>query len=357
MARTARVLVAAALVTALSVSNGRGQAPAPQPAPARPDTPVAGPSGPPPQTLATLGPVVGSAEPGTHAAAPLPPERPYLDDHNGDLLQGDPLLDGPPCAPPGWFAALEVDPAGPHVKNRLAEPVSGTSRTDLVHLPTADLGWTVVPRLEVGYRLAQGAGEFLLSYRFLADSGSGTVAPFGPAPGPGDLRSRLDLNVVDVDYASREFSLGPGWDMKWLVGLRVAALYFDSTATSAALSQRTTDHFDGVGPHVGLELWRCLGDSGLSLFGRLDSALLVGTVRQSFSETFGAAFGQTDQSATQAVPVLAVQAGLGWQPPGLRCLRLAAGYFGEDWWDVGRVADSRGEVWVQGLFLRAEWRY
>jgi hypothetical protein len=355
-------VLVAALLTVLSVGTGQAQGQAPQPAPAGPGAPAAGPAGPevpPAQALATLGPMVGSAEPGTQPAPVMPPERPYLDDHNGDLLKGDPLLDGPPGAPPGWFAALEADPVGPHVKNRLAEPVSGTSRTDLVHLPTADLGWTVMPRVELGYRLAQGAGEFLLSYRLLAESGSGTVAPFGPALGPGDLHSRLDLNVVDVDYVSREFPLamGPGWDMKWFVGVRVATLYFDSRAETAPLAQRTTDHFDGVGPHVGLELWCCLGDSGLSLFGRLDSAVLTGTVRQSFSEAFGAAFGETDQSATQVIPVLAVEAGLGWQPRGLRALRLAAGYFGEDWWDVGRVADSRGELWVQGLFLRAEWRY
>jgi hypothetical protein len=346
MARTRRVLAVTLAVTVLGVSPGASQTPAPAPATA-----------PLPLPVTALGPPVGTADPTEHAGILLPVERPYLDDHNGDLLKGDPLLDGPPYAPPGWFAAVEVDPIGPHVKNHLAEPVTTAAGTDVVHLPTTDLGWTVLPRFDVGYRLAQGAGEFLLSYRFVADSASGTVAGFGPAGGAGDIRSRLDLNVADVDYASHEFSLGPAWDMKWLVGVRGAALYFDSRAEGAGTVQRNTNYFSGVGPQAGLELWRCLGESGLALFGKLDTALLVGTVRQSFTETVAGANGETDQSAIQAVPVLALQAGVGWKPPRARHLRFAAGYLFEDWWNVGRDNDSHGELWLQGVFLRGEWRY
>jgi hypothetical protein len=80
-------------------------------------------------------------------------------------------------------------------------------------------------------------------------------------------------------------------------------------------------------------------------------------VRQSFTETVAGASGERDQSATPVIPVLAVQAGVGWKSPGVPHLHLAAGYFAEDWWDVGRLADSRGELWLQGVFLRAEWRY
>jgi hypothetical protein len=337
------VLLAAAAV-ALLAREGHGQAPAKPPAPAwegQATTDWGPAAGPPPWAVPPQGPVPN-------------------EDGNGTLLRGDPLLDRPPYAPPGWFAAVDVNPVWAHIKNKLAAPVTVGPLTDEVRLPTAALDVTVSPRFEFGYRMAQGAGALLASYRFVETEGSGTVSPFGPAGDAAALRSRLDLNVLDLDYGSREFSLGPRWDMKWLAGVRLASLYFDSQAADATARQRETNHFAGAGPHVGLELWHCLDETGLALFARLDSELLVGRIRQSFTEALAGAAGETDQSQVQGAPVLSAQAGLGWTPPGSEHLRLAAGYTWERWWDVGFVGGpggSHAEVTVQGLFLRGEWRY
>ena len=85
-------------------------------------------------------------------------------DRNGTLLWGHPLLDPPPALP-GWFTALDVDVVGPAIKQRvIGQVLLGGVATD-VELPTATLGWTGSPRIEVGYRLPAALGELAVSYR------------------------------------------------------------------------------------------------------------------------------------------------------------------------------------------------
>jgi hypothetical protein len=84
-------------------------------------------------------------------------------------------------------------------------------------------------------------------------------------------------------------------------------------------------------------------------------------VRQGFEETFffddGSALGAASrQTGTQTVPTLNAQAGLGWSPPGSH-LRFSVGYQFEQWWNVGRLGDSRGDLYDQGAFFRAEFCY
>ncbi len=78
---------------------------------------------------------------------------------------------------------------------------------------------------------------------------------------PAVLKSRLDLNIVDLDYISRELSLWPKWDMTWRFGGRTGWIYFDSRADepfaaaaagSGVFEQRTSDSFVGFGPHGGV---------------------------------------------------------------------------------------------------------
>jgi hypothetical protein len=287
-----------------------------------------------------------------------PPACAPYDDSNGPLLKGHPLLDEPACAPPGWFAAIEVDVIGPHIKNHLVSALPVTSLGDQVHVQDAALDWTGSPRFDFGYRLAEGAGELLVSYRSAATSGSDT-----PTGTTATLHSRLDVNVLDLDYGGREYSLLPNWDMKWLVGFRLASVYFDERATSALLEQRTSNFYEGIGPHVRLDLWRPLPGTGLALFGRLDTAyLLVGQVQQSFEEVSIAANGTRTGGAlrethNQPAPVLGVQAGVDWRPPGSTNLSFAAGYTFERWFLVGDVQASHGDVTIQGVFLRGEYSY
>ncbi|HEV3261396.1 MAG TPA: Lpg1974 family pore-forming outer membrane protein [Gemmataceae bacterium] len=310
-------------------------------------------SGPPPPAAACVPP--------DHGAGP-PACAPY-EDCNGPLLRGDPLLDRPEYPQPGWFATLEMAVVASHVKNGLTAGVTVDGLgTDQVQLPTAGLDWTGAPQLELGYRLAEGMGELLFSYHSVQTDGSTFLPGFDLDGGTGVLNSRLDVHVIDLDYASREYALGPRWDMKWNVGLRLASVLFESRATGFFLEQRAKNDFWGAGPHAGLQLWRSLDVPGLALYGKIEGAAVLGDIKQTFEEDIatggGLVGGVTAQQTDQAVPVINAQLGVAWTPGWHgRRLRFAGGYEIEQWWYLGQVGDSRAELTVQGLFLRGEWGY
>jgi hypothetical protein len=341
MSRTTRVLLIA--LSMLGMGRAFGQELAPSPTPVG-RVPVAS----------------GCARPW---CLPAPPACADWEDHNGDLLHYDPLLEDLCGAPPGWYGALEASFVRAHVKNRLYANVG----PDLVHLPTAELDWTVSPEFTLGYRFGQASGEVLVSYRLLITDGAGTIDNFDAAGNAAALQSRLNLHLVDVAYASREFGLAPLFEMKWFVGLRFGTAYFDSIATSPGLDQITTNNYWGIGPRVGLNLARTF-QNGIDVFCRPDASFLYGQVHQSFGETVTAATGtQTGgaftQSHTMFVPIFNVEAGVGWTPPVSQRLHFAAGYQFQRWFNVGEVQlavpgpFSRAEITFQGVFIRAEWSY
>src|SRR5262249_20831269 len=137
-----------------------------------------------------------------------------------------------------------------------------------------------------------------------------------------------------------------------------------SRAAGLFAEQRTSNNFVGAGPHAGLEVARCLPLPGLALFGRLDGAVLVGDVTQSYEEvlTFGPGSqlgGATRVESTQGVPVLGVKAGLSWTPytANGRWLRFDFGYEFEQWWRVGEAAGSHATLTMQGLFFRGQFDF
>ncbi len=292
-------------------------------------------------------------------AAPVP-ERRYFEQ--------DPLLDPPDMPQAGWFADAEIDPEHAHFKNRLMETVPiGTAPPTTVHPAGADLNWTVSPRLEVGYRLPSGFGEFSLGFRSLNSSGSQQVVN---TDGPASANSSIELYQFDFDYASREYSLWPCWKMKWFIGGRVAWTYYDasnaeSAATAAAgsglINQKATNYFNGFGPHAGFELSRHIKDTGWSVTMKVDGAGMIGWLGQSFfaTDTTGAT-AQVRDTAIQDIPMLHGEIGLSWES----CWRsyrthVFVGYEYEYWWDVGGVdaARSQGDMSNQGLVLRAGFNY
>jgi hypothetical protein len=283
------------------------------------------------------------------------------EDNNGFLLKCDPCLDSPAWAPPGWFVGAEADLVTAHIKNGLQGQVTVGGTTDTFHLPIAELGWTVAPRIELGYRFAEGAGELLFAYKFLTTSAGETLADFDAAGDPANLRSRLTINAWDIDYGSREYSLWPYCDMKWRAGFRVAGVFFDSTATSPLLEQHEANYFVGAGPHLGLDLRRFFKGTGLELFGRFETAFLIGEGSQSYDDVVSAVgVAPVGGANRNTIPLLApwasVQAGIGWVPPGFEQLTLSAGYTLEGWWDLQTLTNS-SSVAVQGVFFRAEFRY
>jgi hypothetical protein len=304
---------------------------------------------------------------------PPAPTPPYTcDPLPGPYVEHDLRLDPPSLPPPGWFTATELSIIGAHVKNRLVDVVEvGERPIDRVHLGSAELDWTPAPRIELGYCLPSGFGAFSVSYRFFDTDGSQSI--IGP-DAPAVLRSRLDVNTVDLDYFSREFFTcqWPYVHMKWRFGLRWADAFFDSrleepfsaaAAGGGIFETHVSNNFWGVGPHAGLELTRRCGPWGLMFVSSVDAATLLGRIRQNFFEestTLDSGgqplAGNIRRSVSQDVPIINAFVGLGWQPPCCQCLSIYAGYAYEYWWNVGRNSDtsSRGELSDQGVLLRAE---
>lgn len=290
-----------------------------------------------------------------------PPLECPLQDRNGTLLWGHPLLDPPP-AQPGWFAALDVDVVGPAIKQHMIGqvPLGGVAAD--VQLPTATLGWTAAPRIEVGYRLPAALGELSVSYRLLATDGTGTISGFDAA-GNGALKSRLDVQEVFLDYTSREFSLWPGVDMKAHVGVCLPSIFFDSQAVGTLRAERFSNYYFGAGPHLGFDFWHHLPVHGLDLFTRLEGIDTVGHVQQRFEESVASeGSGSSFIKKVREVPMLHLDVGVGYTAPcPEKQLRFFVGYTLEHWWYLAQTFNidnpSRGELTVQGVFLRAEWGF
>lgn len=269
-----------------------------------------------------------------------------------------------PCGPaPGFTAALEFGILVPHLKNALTSPVVANPGgfIDFVNPPTSELDATVAPRITLGWRLRDGLGAILVSYRNLESEGT-TLIPGYDLVGDGFARSRLNLNFVDVAYSTREKPLGALWGLRWEVGTRFLAGYFDSQTQGIALGQQSSNHFVGAGPQIALDLTREIPNTGFALFARTDAAEILGHVTQRFSETIGdpaapMQFGGFSQSGSQAAPQLILQAGLSWlaRPDGR--YRVTVGYQWEQLWGLGNIGNSRGDVRAQGVFLRSEFNF
>jgi hypothetical protein len=307
-------------------------------------------------------------------AAPLPP-RPG---EPQEYFTPDPLLDPPAWGPaPGWFARTELGIVSPHVKNRLNFMVQiGNNSPDTVAIESAQLDWTVSPRFEVGHRLPAGFGEVSLAYRFLFTQG---VDLNVPAPdGLGHLKSRFNLNQIDLDYASWEFSLWPQCEMRWFFGARYVQIYFDSqllesfddaNAGSGVSDRSDSNSYVGIGPHLGVDLEKKFEDYHLSFLTRFDWGTCIGRIKQSYYEastTLDAnglpLRGETHISSSQAVPSINLQVGAQWNPA--PPLHVFCGYGYEYWWNVGRLSAQgatltppRGEMSIQGFFLRAQYDF
>jgi len=232
---------------------------------------------------------------------------------------------------------------------------------DTVQLPAGPLDWTVSPRVELGYRFPQAFGEILVSYRSVVSEGDATLLGFDIA-GDSRLRTRLNLNALDLDYGQHECPLGPNWDMHWRIGARLAAVYYDERAVGPIARARTSNDVLGAGPHAGLELGRHVAATGLKVYGRVEGAALWGEQTQEFRESFTlpglSVSGANRQSKTVGVPVLDVQAGVSWAPWQDHPVRLAAGYEVGAWWYLGdNDFGARGQLNLQGFFLRGEWGY
>jgi len=327
---------------------------------------------------------------GTLSTSPnLPPPPPLI----GDGPASENGILGPPGQAIGWFGTVEIGLIDPHINSHLNSgsnikapfltpstptgsvqtPLPPGSNADVIRifgdhitLPMAPLNWTGAPRLRLGYRFADGAGDVRLEWRMAASQGSDTIPNFD-AGGNGLLRSRLNVQQARSTYGTSEFlTNAPQINRTWAVrfGVSAADLLFDSRAQGQQiLDQSASSSFAGVGPTVAFQFHKPLAQSRVSLYGELDATGLAGWTRQHFSETVAGDFGTTftDSVAlrrqSNGVGILGVEGGFSYAPWDDRCWRFTLGYQWQRWWWVGATSDSNADLTLQGIFFRGEWRY
>lgn len=355
LARAHKLLVAALLGAVAALPSAvHGQELAPPPFPVFPGTEA---PAPPPGAPLPFGPAADLE------ALPSMPDDLFAPPDMGKDGWGP---YGPPMPEPGFYASAELDVIRPVLRNRLTndQPIPGTG--NILTVPGASLSWTVTPWLEVGYRLPRNLGQLSIGYRMLSSQGSASPTIDGI---PSAVRSRLTMNMIDLDYATSLYAFLPRWEWQWRIGARLADVFFDNRDHNAFATQDASNNFRGAGPHARLDLYRHVAlVPGLSLFGRSDLSVVIGRISQKFYDlnpnaAGGPILGTFEQNGQQAVPVLIVEGGVNYTPPTMCNLHLAAGYFFEQWWYVGQfgeeatsgafVPPSRGQFGSQGLFLRA----
>jgi hypothetical protein len=292
----------------------------------------------------------------------------------------DPLLDRPYAAQPGWYTNVEANFVFVHLRNQLGAPVPNalTGASDFVDIGGNPINPTISPRFEVGYRFPGNWGGVQLGYQFLTSQGSGptVTGPLDAIQAPGRQAGVLNFNLFDVTYVSREYSLGPYWNMRWGAGARGLVLYFNSgvqffnpgSALGDIVAQNTSNSLSGLGVWAFGEVERKMPIEGLALFGRFEATDLEAQIRQGFSETVAGGNGTPMNFAARydfsvGVPILREVAGVSYTVPQWNYSRFMLGVQWETFFQVGRdnltigVPISRGQLDLYGLFFRAEFNF
>ena len=322
----------------------------------------ANPSELPPAPPATLGPIAPPASP--LSFAPVPPPPPPVLDPGSDGW--GPL--GSVSQNQGWFFDAEFVLAFPNLKYRATNdtplPITGAT----LNVPTKSLSGTIAPTFEAGYRLGESLGLVAASYSFLNSDGTGTVNVGGVDQA---VRTRASINTFDIDYGTSPYEFAPRYTYSWRLGARISDVFFDSQGRAGQMFQKASSDFFGSGPHARLDLERRLVPvPGLSLFGRLDGALLIGRVKQDYRLEAPDGFGNVlvdsgRNNRSQAVPELNIQLGVSYIVQSVPGLKFTTGYDFSQIWNVGRlgassagvVSNTRGEITTNGWFLRGQYDF
>jgi hypothetical protein len=203
----------------------------------------------------------------------------------------------------------------------------------------------------------------------MTTSGNGSSVSDGL---PINVHTSVDEFVLDLDYGAAPFEVAPHWSLAWRLGARLTDVYFDPSIQNVALSQQASNEFIGAGPHARLDVERSFDFvRGLAVFGRLDAAVMIGQIRQNYTESILQADGTYHTTTTsarhsQSVPNLLLQAGISYVPPILTNFKITTGYQFEQYWYVGQLglipptngmSGSHGELWSHGWFLRGQYDF
>jgi hypothetical protein len=294
----------------------------------------------------------------------------------GRYFERDPLVDPPAFAQPGFVADFEVQTLVPHIYHDVVNTTSvGSNAAGTLAVPVTGYDWAVSPRIEIGYRLPSGFGEFLINYQYIRTYGSGT-SDLGP-DGFGNVNDKFEFNLADFDYATREFTPWQHWGMKWRFGLRSLQTFYrsgiiepleEAVAGSHVYQEQGYNAYHGYGAHVAVELDRDFYNwvPGLSLVTKVDFGNTFGFIHQSVSQlTTDGSYDVGAFRADQASQSLYGQLGLNYHASS-RLDFYAGGSYGY-WWNLGKFNNvaltpagkptAKGDLSLTGITFRVSWNY
>jgi len=157
------------------------------------------------------------------------------------------------------------------------------------------------------------------------------------------LTSSINFFLADIDFKHR-FWQTENCALNWIAGARLARLEQQMQANYSITGATTVASdivFDGAGIRLGLEGEYSMR-YGVFVFGRGVANLLAGRFSSTYSQTniFVGQQALTGVNDTRVVPVLDVEAGIGWQTANHR-IRLMAGYYFSAW---GNMLTTNGLI-------------
>lgn len=328
----------------VTIGSPQGLPPGPTPVPT-------GPVVQPPSILQPRDPLVSSPP-----VTPQPSPPPAVVWPNGVLPPGVELVDGL------FFVGLGFEGVKPTASANLSGQVMRRDGTTVeIQSPGQSFNWNVAPTFLVGLRIPNNNGQFTLDYTFLNSSSTGIN--YG-IDGQNNLKTRLSLNVMHLDYTSGALELDiPGLTLKGIFGGRLDSIYYDTTLTKTLVQEKISNYYLGVGPEGGLEIAYTFRElPSLSLYARATGSVIVGQIKQSFSEQsnltgYEYLNGTNQIKRTESVPIVNSEAGLYYEPSFIQGLKFTLGYQFEQYWWLGKISPNKLDLNLQGAFLRAQFEF
>lgn len=331
-------------------------------------------------------------QPGGMDAGP-PVIRPNFDhvDNGGEGFPYNPGSWELPGHKLGWFANAEASTVLPFVHSKINS--AGTSLDTVfntpVYTPFAQIGWTVMPKVEVGYRFEEGLGEYRWSYRHVGGDGHRVVQGFDAA-GAGNVNSTFQADILDMDYCFTELNLMrwprvsllfmdwgrrgnnldldassrvPPMQLRWITGFRVSQVFLQSTGTGQqVLQESVSNNFRGGGLHFGTIITQAMPWKPVALYAKFEASGQFGSPIQRYGRSAivnGVVVSDsTSRHQFLGIATLGGELGISYVLPKHQHCRVTSGYTVEQWWSLGEVVHGTGaELFINGVFLRAEFGY
>ncbi len=239
------------------------------------------------------------------------------------------------------------------------------------------------PSVWLGYVSERGWGVRGRWFQFDHDAASSFVAAPGetitgistlnlariPVGGSIATSSKLAVNVLDFQ-GTCSFETAK-WSHLLGFGVRYTHMSQDYRATLADVNTRidlTSAHnLNSAGPSLALETKRRIGESGFSIYGQMNGAILFGHAKEAYTALNNGVPQQFTREETRVLPVGELEIGAEYQHyVGRAKLFLQAAFIGQVWWGGGNASNvdplgfafaSNSNFGFVGMALRAGVRY